>query len=140
MLLDDRTVFIVEDDSTNLAIISALLRRNGATVLYDRWGIETLARLQKAKRVDIILMDLMLPGGVTGYQVFESIKTVSELADIPVVMVSAADPTLEMNRARNMGFMGFISKPIHPRRFPVYIAQLIEGIPLWGETYSEEEE
>jgi two-component system, sensor histidine kinase and response regulator len=139
MILQDKNIFIVEDDSTNLAIISALLRRNGATILFDRWGIDTITRIQRAKNIDIILMDLMLPNGVTGYDVFDSLKTVPSLATIPVVMVSAADPTLEMNRARTKGFMGFISKPINHRKFPTYIAQIIEGIPLWGETYTEED-
>lgn len=139
MLLQGKNIFIVEDDSTNLAIISSILRRHGAIVSFDRWGMETLTRIQRARDIDIVLLDLMLPNGVSGYDVYDQIKDEPELMNIPVAVVSAADPTVEMNRARERGLMGFVSKPINPRKFPIYIAQMIEGIPVWGEIYSEEE-
>ena len=133
MILQDKQIFIIEDDATNLAIISSILRRNGATVSYDRWGRETIERIIKAMPIDIILLDLMLPNGVSGYDIFEQIKATPELNGLPVVAVSASDPGIEMNRARQKGLMGFISKPVDHKRFPHHIATIIEGTPFWGD-------
>lgn len=131
MILENKHVFVVEDNAQNLAIVSAVLRRNGATVSFDRWGIETAERMARLNKIDIILLDLMFPRGVTGYDVFDKIKSYPELADIPIVAVTASDPSVEMNKVRDKGFSGFISKPINHKVFATQIATVLEGTPVW---------
>jgi CheY-like chemotaxis protein len=135
-LLENKRIFVVEDNATNLAIISSILRRNGATVFYDRWGHKTVQKMLKIGNFDIILLDLMFPTGITGYDVYDVIQATPELVDIPVAIVSAADPTSEMPKVRSKGMQGFISKPIDHRSFPTMIATILEGTPVWGEIIS----
>ncbi|MEL7436170.1 MAG: response regulator, partial [Chloroflexota bacterium] len=54
-----------------------------------------------------------------------------KLKDIPVVAVSSADATAEMNKARRLGFRGFISKPIDVALFPKQVRQVIDGLDVW---------
>jgi CheY-like chemotaxis protein len=130
-MLTGKTIYIVEDNATNLAIISSILRRHNAQIRYDRWGIETIERLASFGKVDLIILDLMFPRGVTGYDVFDQLKKHPQFANIPVVAVSAADPQVEMPKAKAKGFKGFISKPINHKLFPQQIAALIEGQEIW---------
>ncbi|MDJ0754956.1 MAG: response regulator [Ardenticatenaceae bacterium] len=135
MLLKDKRVFVVEDDPSNLAVISSILKNNGAYISYDQWGDTTLDKLRDMTRVDIILLDLMLPGGGSGYDVFEAIRVVPELADIPIVVVTASDPDIEMSKARDKGLNGYISKPLNRLQFPKQIAAVLNGEEVWGELY-----
>jgi hypothetical protein len=48
------------------------------------------------------------------------------------VIVSAADPVLEMDKARQMGFSGFIGKPVRLNTFGHYVASVIEGERVWA--------
>ena len=74
----------------------------------------------------------MLPDHVTGYDVFKAIRQNPDFNHIPIVALSAADPSIEMPKARAMGFSGFISKPINLRDFPEQITALIEGEIIWN--------
>lgn len=130
MLLEGKRIFVFEDDAMNLAVIRVPLKREGATVYFDRWGKNATEALLKSLPLDIILLDLMYPDGTTGYDIFKEIHNVPEFQGIPIVVVTAADPDREMPIAQELGLTGFISKPINSR-FPKYIAQAISGKPVW---------
>lgn len=131
MLLQNKRIFIVEDDAGNLAVASVYLRQHGAVIAYERWGRETAQAIINHLPIDVILMDLMFPNNVSGFDVFDQIRQVKQLATIPVVAVSAADPDSAMPKALAKGFAGFISKPVSPR-IARHIATVIEGKKVWA--------
>lgn len=133
MLLQDQHIFIVEDNSANAAITTMLLQMHGAITHMDQWGTHTIHHLLALKQVDLILMDLMLRNGLTGYDVLTQIKDQPALADIPCVVLSASDPTVELARARASGFDGYITKPLDFNEFPRMIARILEGEPVWAD-------
>jgi CheY-like chemotaxis protein len=59
-------------------------------------------------------MDLMLPKQVSGFDLVCEIRQVPELTSLPIVDLSASDPDTAMLCARQLGFSGFICKPISP--------------------------
>ncbi|MGJ3237121.1 MAG: response regulator [Anaerolineae bacterium] len=129
--LQGKRIFIVEDDPTNMAINAVTLRRAGATVIQDFWNTDVLTHVQKAMPVDVILLDLMLRHDMNGYAIFEALQADPELATIPVIIVSAADPDIEIARAKSKGVQGFIGKPILPRLFAQQIASVLDGQSVW---------
>ena len=131
-LLEGKKVFILEDDVNNLAVVTSMLRRYGATIYFDSWGVETAQTIKAFMPIDIILLDIHLPGGVTGYDVYDAIQEVPELKDVPVVAVTASDPDREMKKAREKGFNGYISKPIRTKSFIKSLLAIIEGEEVWG--------
>jgi CheY-like chemotaxis protein len=131
MPLRDTKIFVIEDDPNNLAIISAILRRQGATVYFDLWGHETTSRIINLMPIDVILLDLMLPGNITGYDIFDQLKAIPALANIPVVAVTAMDPATEVAKARDKGFDGFICKPIRTKTFTTYMHTILHGEQVW---------
>jgi len=130
-LLKDKRVFMVEDNLANKAIQTMLLERQGAKIGIERWGQNTMEHLRAFMPVDIIILDLMLPNNITGYDIFQDIRSNKEFDDIPLVAVSASNPSEAIPRARESGFSGFISKPVDFDRFPEQIAALIEGESIW---------
>lgn len=135
MLLKDKHVFVIEDDRNNMAVMMTILQQAGATVHVDRWGKHTADIIQKLGAIDLILMDLMLPGDVTGYDVFSELREDYSFDSIPVVIVSASDPALEMRKARSLGFAGFISKPINYHTFAKSVAKIFDGQQVWADDF-----
>src|SRR5687768_4055245 len=99
MLLKDKRIFYVEDDLKNRAIIQMILERAGAKVGFERWGREdTVIRLREFAPIDLILLDLMFPRDVSGYDIFDAIRACGEFQDVPIIAVSASDPSIEIPR------------------------------------------
>lgn len=132
-ILQNKTVFIVEDNSKNADIMLTTLQMAGARTHFNRTGQNIIHDLKTVGSVDIILMDLNLPHGLTGYDVFAEIKTDSALAKIPVVVVSASDANVEMAKAQQAGFASYISKPINFLALPKLIAGILDGESVWAD-------
>lgn len=135
MILKEKNVFVIEDDPMNRAVMLTILQTNGATAQFDPWGDKTIDKIKALGSVDLILMDLMLPRGNSGYKVFEELQQQPDLKDIPVVIVSASDPELEIRKARELGFKGFISKPVNHNTLPKLLNKVIDGQEVWADDF-----
>ncbi len=130
-VLEGKRIFIVEDDVVNMAVYSVALKQQGAVVIQDPWNANALELLSRYLPLDVILLDLRLRWGISGYDILEKIKAVPGLAAIPVIAVSASDPTVEIPKAQACGFAGFISKPIQLCKFFDQVACCMEGQAVW---------
>lgn len=128
--LQDRGIFIVEDNLENRMIMRLLLTHHGARVDFDIWGRNTISRLQAFAPVDIILMDLML-GSAHGSDIFDTIRAVPQFAQVPIVAVSASDPTQAIPMCRRKGFAGFIAKPVNDDLFPHQLIRVMNHETVW---------
>ena len=132
MILKDKRIFIVEDNMQNRLVFQMALIRHGASVDFERWGRDTLYHLQNVSRVDLIVLDLMLAEGVTGFDLFDQIRGIEKYAKIPIIAVSAMDPSIAIPKLRKQGFSGFIAKPIDNVQFPRQLASIIAGEAVWS--------
>lgn len=125
--LTGKRILIVEDNVMNMAVYAVMLKQKGVTVIQDFWSTDTISLLLSSMPIDAILLDLMLNDHISGYNIFDRLQEIPDVAGIPVIAVSAADPTIEMPKARAKGFAGFIGKPVHATKFPRQIAACIGG-------------
>ncbi len=137
MLLNNKRIFIIEDNIQNRVVFTMTLKLHGAWIEFDRWGQHTCSRLKTLDQVDLIVLDLMLPGGVSGYDIFDEIRSLPEYNRVPIVAVSAAEPSIALAKTRQKGFSGFIAKPIDDDLFPRQLARIMAGEEIWyaGERY-----
>lgn len=131
MYLKGKSIFVVEDNLSNRIVFQMALERHGATVDFERHGRDTLKRLEIIAHIDAIILDLMLTGGLSGFDLCAAIRQMPRFDSVPVVAVSAMDASVAVPKARNAGFNGFISKPIDSRTFPQQISKLISGEEVW---------
>lgn len=129
-MLNNTLIYIVENDAGNLAIASHYLRQAGVRIRFDRWGVDTPDNILKAMPVSVILMDLMFPQHISGFDIFQQIQQVPKLRAVPVVAVSAMDPDIAMPRAMQLGFASFIAKPI-AASIVRHVADVIHGKKVW---------
>ncbi len=131
MRLQGKQIFIVEDNTLNRVVYQITLGVAGAYLEFDRWGREAVDRLKRTRKWDLIILDLMLYGGISGFDVFSAIREMPQYDTVPIVAISASEPAVAMPKARELGFSGFISKPIYEERIIEQVAQLIAGEAVW---------
>jgi len=100
-------VLVVDDDATARELIAEHLKAEGLPVVTAASGLEGL-KLAKYLRPIAITLDVMMPD-LDGWSVLAALRQDSELADIPVIMVTILD---EQRRAASLGAAGYLTKPI----------------------------
>jgi DNA-binding response OmpR family regulator len=106
--VSEATVLIVEDDPTLLSTLAYNLRREGYRVLRASDGESGLAIARREiDRLDLILLDLMLPG-MNGFEVLRSLRTVS---DVPVLILSARGEEQDKIDGLELGADDYVEKP-----------------------------
>lgn len=106
------TVLIVEDDVAIREMMRRRLVLRGFAVLEAGDGPEAL--LAVAERApDVILLDVGLPNGLSGWDVARAIRSDPVGAGIRIFAVTAHASPVDEERARACGCDGFFSKPVH---------------------------
>lgn len=131
MNLQGKKIFLVEDNVGNQTITKTLLESHGAVVSVHHSGKGVITHLKKVHPVDLIILDLMLPDGVTGYDILSSILEDACFEDVPIVAMSVVDRSEAVPQAKQRGFSGFLSKPINFQNFPAQVARIIAGEAIW---------
>ena len=127
----DAHILVVEDNVSNFVLIARLLAFMGVQKCEWKttgWGVVDFANTMP--RVDLILMDLRLPHE-DGYDALRQVRKDPTLQDTRVVVVTAHGSSAEMQKAREAGFDGFLSKPLDADRFPEQIKEILDGEEVW---------
>jgi CheY-like chemotaxis protein len=102
-------VLVVEDDEVLHTLVAAMLESEPVDLVFEADGAAAFDRVN-AVGPDLVLMDVMLPGG-DGVALTERIKSTPDLAAIPVVMLSGEARLETLVRSMEAGAADFIVKP-----------------------------
>ena len=118
-------ILYIEDNPENRVLARAVLEAEGYTVSTaddGLSGIETAIR----ERPSLILLDVNLPG-VDGYEAVAILKSFPNLANTPVIAVTAYAMEGDRQRTLVAGCDGYIQKPIDVDAFPSQVAEFLRG-------------
>jgi two-component system cell cycle response regulator DivK len=118
-----KKVLVVEDNELNLKLFSDLLRAHEHEVEPVRDGREAVERA-RAFRPDLIVMDIQMPY-VTGFELIVALKADPELAEVPVMAVTAYAGRDDEDRIRAAGAAAYVSKPISLAKFMEVVGGLL---------------
>lgn len=113
MMAEAPTVLLIEDNDDNLRIYSTILTYAGYRVLEATDGEAGLASA-RAAQPDLILMDVSIPK-IDGWEATRILKADPATSSIPVIALTAHALASDRERAEDIGFDGYISKPAEPR-------------------------
>jgi len=118
-------ILVVEDLLDSALTLQLLLQMSGHTVAVAHDG---QAGLDQARlfRPDIILCDIGLPGGLSGYDVARSIRATPGLEGIHLVAVSGFGTPEDKEHARRAGFDSHLTKPVDPAILGPMIARIAQ--------------
>lgn len=103
------SILIVDDILPNIQLLSAMLLREGFDVRPTSSGPQAI-RAAKANPPDLVLLDIRMPE-MSGYEVCRIFKQDEDLADIPIIFLSAVDDVQSKVAAFNAGGVDYITKP-----------------------------
>ena len=107
--LPHNDIMIVDDNPANLKLLEDMLSQQGHAVRSFPLGRMALAAAGRIPP-DLILLDINMPE-MNGYEVCERLKAAGDLADIPIIFLSALNETRDKVRAFHSGAVDYISKP-----------------------------
>jgi len=110
-----KRILVVEDNETNIYLISFILRKNGYEVTEARTGEEGV-KLAIKDKPDLIIMDIQLPG-IDGLEATRKIRESKVDGEIPIIALTSYAITGDRERALKAGCTGYIEKPINPDTF-----------------------
>jgi two-component system, OmpR family, KDP operon response regulator KdpE len=105
------TVLVVEDEPRLARLVETLLTSIGHRVLTAADG-QTAIDLAAAEPLDLIVLDLLLPGSVDGFTVCERVR---EFSAVPIIMLTARTLEAEKLRGFAVGADDYITKPFSAR-------------------------
>jgi len=108
MTVADRRILLIEDDRFLRRAAEASLKRKGFVVRTAVDGEEAL-KLAATERFDLILLDLILPK-VQGFEVLRGLKSQSQTASIPVIVLSNLGQEHDVQQAIALGAMAYFVK------------------------------
>jgi CheY-like chemotaxis protein len=106
-----RRILVVEDDVRNVFALMNVLEPRGATVLVARNGREALDVLDKKEKVDLVLMDVMMPE-MDGIEAMRAIRSRTAWSKIPIVALTAKSMPDDQARCLEAGANDYIAKPL----------------------------
>lgn len=104
-------VLVIEDDPVITRLIREILTNSGYAVVSAASALES-ARAVRARKPDLILADVLLPGGPDGATTAALLKTSLDLEYIPVILVSALSRE-DLEALRAEGGCDYVQKPFH---------------------------
>jgi putative two-component system response regulator len=103
------SILIIDDDLSAQKSVESLLMNNGYDLLFASNGFDGL-RLAFKEEPDLILLDVMMPE-MNGFEVCDRLRSSTELAEVPILMISALDDRDSRLAGLQAGVDDFISKP-----------------------------
>jgi two-component system, OmpR family, KDP operon response regulator KdpE len=122
-------VMVVEDEPRLLRLVRALLQSEGFEVVAATTGEEAL-QLAETAALDLVLLDLLLPGDVDGYEVCRRIR---ESSHVPIIMLTAKAQEHDKLRGFDLGADDYLTKPFSSRELLARVKAVIRRNSLHRE-------
>ena len=107
--LDRSTILIVDDNPTNLEVLSGVMVDSGWEILVALDGESAIEQMEYA-RPDLVILDVMMPG-IDGFETCYRIKSNAALQDIPIIFMTALSDTRDKVKGFSLGAIDYITKP-----------------------------
>ena len=119
-----KLILIVEDNDKNLKLVRDILQVKGYATI-EAGNAEDGIVLARARKPDLILMDIQLPG-MSGIDAIGVLRADPATAAIPVAAVTASVMPQDRNKITEAGFDAYVGKPINLKEFLDTVRNMLE--------------
>ena len=111
VFLPGKKVMIVDDDIRNIFALTTVLEEHDMVVVSACNGRDAIKMLQENPELDIVLMDIMMPG-MDGFETMREIRKIPTLKNLPIVAVTAKAIKGDREKCIESGAWDYLSKPV----------------------------
>lgn len=124
----ETTVLVLEDDNTTRTILELMLTRDqGYKVRAARDVPEFVIALQKRPLPDLLILDLELPDGVSGFNILSKMRSHPALREMPVIIFTSHSEPAQLNLGLALGADGYLSKPARAGALAAAVKAVLGG-------------
>ncbi|KFI06884.1 response regulator [Massilia sp. BSC265] len=110
-VFEGRTILLVDDDVRNVFALTSALESRGARVEVGRNGFEAIAKLDDIPGIDLVLMDVMMPG-MDGLEATRRIRADGRFDRLPIIAITAKAMKDDQEQCLAAGANDYLAKPI----------------------------
>ncbi len=110
-VFEGRTILLVDDDVRNVFALTSALESRGAKVEVGRNGFEAIAKLDEVPGIDLVLMDVMMPG-MDGLEATRRIRADGRFDRLPIIAITAKAMKDDQEQCLAAGANDYLAKPI----------------------------
>ena len=110
-MLKGKNVLIVDDDMRNVFALSSLLEDKGINVIAGRNGKDGIEKLKKNPKIELVLMDIMMPE-MDGYEAMEEIRKDKKYKKLPIIALTAKAMKEDREKCIAAGANDYLAKPV----------------------------
>jgi len=129
-------LLIVEDEAIIGLQLEGTLESMGYEVVGRAMSGKEAVEMAKKYKPELILMDIILPGGMNGIQAAKKIQAKS---DVPVIFITAHDDEKWLEQAKSLQIVGYILKPFHDYQVKATVEIALQRIELERKLKESEE-
>jgi CheY-like chemotaxis protein len=122
-----KTVIVVEDEADAAELFAEMMRVSGFDVLKSSSSTPAISMIAENKP-DVVILDVMMPD-VSGLEVLRYMRREPELADIPVIVVSAKSLPSDIRTGLDAGASVYLTKPVGYLELKQAVERLTAGAP-----------
>jgi CheY-like chemotaxis protein len=125
-VFEGRTILLVDDDVRNVFALTSALEQRGAHVVVGRNGFEAISKLDEEPGIDLVLMDVMMPG-MDGLEATRRIRKDGRFDRLPIIAITAKAMKDDQEQCLAAGANDYLAKPID-------LARLYSLLRVWMPT------
>ena len=110
-VFEGRTILLVDDDVRNVFALTSALEQRGARVEVGRNGFEAISKLDEVATIDLVLMDIMMPG-MDGMEAMRRIRADGRFGRLPIIAITAKAMKDDQEQCLAAGANDYLAKPI----------------------------
>ncbi|MHB8690260.1 MAG: HAMP domain-containing protein [Solirubrobacteraceae bacterium] len=119
-------ILLVDDDVRNLFALASLLEDRGLDVVFSETGSEALEILRTDSRIDLVLMDIMMPQ-MDGYETIRAARAMPSVGSLPIIAVTAKAMQGDREKSIMAGASDYITKPVDPEKLLALVGGWLES-------------
>ncbi len=104
-------ILIIDDDIRNIYSLTSVLEAHDVKVIHAEGGADGIAILEATPGIDVALVDIMMPE-MDGYETMRRIRAIPEIANIPLIAVTAKAMKGDRQKCLDAGASDYIAKPV----------------------------
>jgi CheY-like chemotaxis protein len=110
-VFEGRKILLVDDDVRNIFALTNALEQKGVIVEIGRNGFEAISKLDTVSDIDLVLMDVMMPG-MDGLEATRQIRQDGRFQKLPIIAITAKAMKNDQEDCLRAGASDYLSKPI----------------------------
>ncbi len=104
-----RAILIIEDDNFLQGLEAKKMKKEGYDVYTAGNSVEAFRIIDKKIKIDMILLDLMLPD-VDGFEILRKVRATPDVSSVPVIVFSNLSEEKDIEKAKQLGISEFMVK------------------------------